>query len=491
MSDIKSRFAPSPTGYLHIGSLRTVLYEFLFAKKEKGQFLLRIEDTDQTREVEGADKQLIEILEKFKIIPDNQDQIMYQSKRLAVYQKFAQQLVSENKAYYCFCAPQRLNKMREEQTKAKKPPMYDRQCLKLSTDEINKKLAAKEEHVIRLQIPKAGKTLVNDLVYGKVEFENQTIDDQIILKSDGFPTYHLAHIIDDQEMGITHVIRADEWLPSTPKHILIHQALGWKPPQYAHLPLLTNPDKSKLSKRQGDVAVEDYLQKGYLVAALVNFVALLGWNPGKGSTDELFNLPELLTDYQFKQNEVKNLYQAFNLKEVNKSSAVFDISKLEWLNGWYIRHLKPEKYWQLAQPYLNKIKDQSLAQKIAIVEQERLKKLSDLSQNIEFFYQNIKYPADLLIWKKSNREDTLSNLVKLEDFLTNSIAKKEFLEIKLLENKTIEWIKANDYGVGDILWPMRVALSGEKNSPGPFEIAWVLGKAETLKRINQAQEYLK
>lgn len=442
MNKIKTRFAPSPTGYLHVGGLRTALYNFLFAKKNQGNFLLRIEDTDQTRLVKGADKQLIKILKQFDLQYDNKP--IYQSKRLKTYQKYAEQLVKDGKAYYCFCTPERLIKMREEQIANKKPPMYDGTCRSLRPEEVGANLKAHKPCVIRLRVPINRDIKFTDLIRGEVSFNTSTIDDQVLMKSDSFPTYHLANVIDDHEMEISHVIRGEEWLPSTPKHILLYEAFSWTPPAFAHLPLLLNPNKTKLSKREGDVAVEDFLQKGYLPEALLNFVALLGWNPGEGSTKEIFSLKELV--------------EAFDLNKINKAGAVFDIEKLNWLNGLYIRKLKVKELAKLCKPYLKQIKNAKLIEKIITVEQERLKKLSDISQNLNFFSdKKIEYEASLLIWKKSTREATLENLVKLEDYLI-SLKETDFKSVKNLEEKITSWLKQNNYGVGDYLWPMRVAL---------------------------------
>jgi len=471
---IITRFAPSPTGYLHVGGLRTALYNFLFARQNRGKFLLRIEDTDRSRLVLGADKKIIKILKDFGLKFDNKP--VYQSKRLKIYQKYARRLLEEGKAYYCFCTPQRLEKMRQEQMKNKQAPKYDKACLKLTQQEIENNLKRKIPGVIRLKVP-GNKTIKwQDIIRGEISFESKDVDDQVLIKSDGFPTYHLANVVDDHEMAITYVIRGEEWLSSTPKHLLIYEAFGWQAPKYAHQSLLLNPDRSKLSKRQGDVSVEDYLAKGYLKEALLNFLAIIGWTESKASSQEIYSLQELI--------------EKFDLKRLNKSGAVFDLEKLDWLNGCYIRQMPLAKLVKLCQPYLPQIKDKKLLAKIVKVEQERLKKISDISQDIDFFYKEPDYNPELLIWKKSNRDAALENLVKLEDFLL-SLPEKDFAEVEILEKNIIDWIKKNNYRVGDMLWPMRVALSGLQNSPSPFEIAWVLGREETLERIDKAQKKLK
>jgi glutamyl-tRNA synthetase len=502
MNEIITRFPPSPTGYLHVGSLRTALYNFLFAQKNNGKFLLRIEDTDKTRLVPGSDQQIIDLLDKFKLKRDNQE-VIYQSQRLDIYKQYAEQLIDSGQAYYCFCQESSLNKIREQQKRDEQPPGYwgpYRQCHNLSSEEAQKRVANNEPHVIRFKMlanndkPQQKDELKQwtDEIHGNIAVSMEHQDDFVMIKSDGYPTYNFANVIDDHKMGITHVIRGEEFLSSTIKHIKLYKALGWPLPTFAHLPLLLNPDKSKLSKRQNDVAVEEYLKQGYLPAALINFIALLGWNPGSGSTEEFFNLPELTNDdFNFSQSQIKNLINEFSLDKINKSGAVFDLEKLDWLNGWYIRNLKFNKLVDLCKPYLSQIKDQKLLEKIVYIERERIKKLSDISQNIDFFYkEKIDYKPELLIWKKSNKKETLENLVKLEDFLI-TLKNHDFDKIENLETQITDWIKKNNYGVGDILWPMRVALSGQQNSPNPFEIAWALGKEKTLKRLNNAQNKLK
>ena len=292
-NQVRTRFAPSPTGSWHVGNLRTALFSYLFARHNKGEFFLRIEDTDRSRYVPGAEEKLQESLRWAGLNWDNKE-IIFQSKRTEVYRTYAEQLVAEKKAYQCFCSSEELDAMRKDQQARKLAPKYDRRCLALSAEEVQKRLNAGTAHVIRFRVPDDTERTIEyeDAIRGHVSFRTDTIDDQVLIKSDGFPTYHLASIVDDHESEITHVIRGEEWLPSTPKHILLYRAFGWPVPVFAHLPLLLNPDKSKLSKRQGDVAVEDYVMKGYLKEAIINFVALLGWNPGKGSEKEIFSLEE-------------------------------------------------------------------------------------------------------------------------------------------------------------------------------------------------------
>ena len=472
MNDPKiiTRFAPSPTGFLHIGSLRTAFYTYLFAKHNKGLFYLRIEDTDQKRRVEGAVENLIEILHFFGLNWDN-EKIMIQSERLDIYKKFAHQLVAEGKAYYCFCTEQRLDDLKKIQAQKKLPPSYDGKCREVGLDEAQKRITAGEGYVIRFKMPKTGTTEFIDLIRSKITFDNKILDDQIIMKSDGFPTYHLAAVVDDHEMEITHVIRGDEWLSSTPKHILLYQAFGWNAPAFAHLPLNLNPDKTKLSKRQGDVAVEDFLKKGFLRETLLNFVLLLGWNPG--TDQEIFTAEEMI--------------KQFSLEKVSKSASIFDIKKLEWLNGEYIRMKSIDELTKLCRPYLQEYEidaDSDYLKKAVATEQKRIKILSEITLALEFFFKEPVYDSQLLIWKKTNEKETAKNLEILNNRLGQIPAAK--WQEKPLEDEIKDFITASGKGTGDLLWPMRVALSGRKASPGPFEIAAVLGKEKTIARINAA-----
>ena len=499
---VRVRFAPSPTGYLHVGGLRTALYNYLFAKKTGGDFILRIEDTDRSRYVEGAVEKVISSLEwaglfynegvyTTKIIGDDKTAVVQsktypgtfeigkcgpyvQSERLELYKKYAEQLVKEGKAYYCFCEPERLEEMREKQQKDKKAPMYDRYCLhNVSEENINKNLKNNCPATIRLKVPQNEEVVFEDIVRGKVSFNTNNIDDQILLKSDGFPTYHLANVVDDHLMGITHILRAEEWLPSTPKHILLYKAFGWDMPIFAHLPQLLSVDKKKLSKRMGDVAVEDYIKKGYLKEAIINFVALLGWNPGEGSTQEIFSMDELI--------------EKFDLAKVHKAGAVFDLKKLDWLNAQYIKKMSPDDIYQNALIFMKEKdfyrtwsrgeragneKDQAdFIKKVLTVEKERLTKFSDVGEENKFFFQDISYEKELLRWKKNSDAETkqaLETAGKVLEEISDSAWELKNLETKLLE--------AAGEKRGDLLWPLRAALTGEQKSPSPFEVAWVLGK---------------
>lgn len=489
---VRTRFAPSPTGYLHVGGLRTVIYAYIIAKQNKGDFLLRIEDTDRERLVPGATEKLIQILPELgfkydegpilknnKVVSKGKFGPYIQSQRLDIYQKYAQQLLDQNNAYYCFCTSQRLDEMRQEQMRNNLPPRYDGHCRNLSADEVKAKLEAKTPYVLRMRIPENRVIKFVDLIRGEIEFNTNDVDDQVIIKSDGFPTYHLAVVIDDHLMQISHVIRGEEWISSTPKHLLLYEYFNWQVPQFAHPSLLLNPDHTKLSKRKGDVAIEDFLQKGYLTKALINFIATIGWTESSGSEQEIYS--------------IKDLIKKFDISRLTKAGAIFNSDKLDWVNSYYIRQMKLKELNKLCLPYLKTIKPDisiKLAEKIVAINQERLKKLSDITQNIEYFWgEKLDYPKELIIWKKSNQQQTLDNLIKVKKLFL-STPEPCFNNLKRLEKLVINWIKKNNYGVGDILWPLRVALSGQQNSPSPFELTWVLGKKEALKRIDTAIQKL-
>lgn len=491
---IRTRFAPSPTGFVHIGSLRTALFAYLYARKHNGQFVLRIEDTDRTRFVPGALKNLLKTLSWAELGWDegpfiNKEGVIdekgsfgpyIQSKRLDIYREHAQLLLETGHAYPCFCTQERLDKMRREQMKAKQPPMYDRHCLEsLSEEEVTAKLEAGDSHTLRLKVDCGRTVKFTDIVRGEVEFRTDLIDDQVLVKSDEFPTYHLAAVVDDHLMDISHVIRGEEWLSSTPKHILIYEALGWSAPKYAHLPLLLNTDKSKLSKRQGDVSVEDYVKKGYLKDALLNFVALLGWNPGN-TEQEVFSRKDLL--------------EKFSLEKVNKSGAVFDVKKLNWINAKYIKKLSIDELVELAQPHLVKhewyrnapeaCKTDSYIKRVLTVEQERLEVLSEVGQANTFFFKLSEYDTSLLYWKKQTDQELKENLTRARNTLS-SFGDDTWDDVSMIENALME--EARDKR-GDFLWPLRVALTGEKKSPPPHQVAWVLREEATLERLDNAIE---
>lgn len=502
---VRTRFAPSPTGYVHIGSLRTSLFSFLFARHSGGKHVLRIEDTDQNRLVEGAVENLVTVLHQLGVefdegyyydpasgaVEERGDLGPYvQSKRLSIYEAHARELLAKGKAYYCYCSTERLDELRKEQTALKKPPMYDRHCRHLTPAERERLdaefAAAGKRPVMRMAIPETGQTVIHDLVYGDITYDHRTLDDQILIKSDGFPTYHFAVVVDDHEMQITHVIRGEEWIPSTPKHLLLYEAFGWEPTQFAHLPLILNPDKSKLSKRQGDVTVEDFLKKGYLPEALLNFVAFLGWNPK--TEQELFSLGELITE--------------FDLSKVNKASPVFDLQKLDWVNAQYIkRKTNTElaalliRYWETAgyvhrgetytAPLLQGAPvSEAYLEQIAGVEKERLKKLSDIAERTSYFFQEPTLNAEQLVWKKSTAVQTIEHLKGITEWF-GSVDTTILTDPSKLQDGLFAYIAAHGADTGSVMWPLRVALTGLAASPGPAEVASILGSAFGTVKIQQ------
>ncbi len=497
MSNVRVRFAPSPTGYLHVGGLRTALYNYLFAKKQSGTYILRVEDTDQKRFVEGSMESLIRsldsmfvgadegvVLENNTVTEKGSHGPYEQSKRLPLYREYVEKLLGNKQAYYCFCAHERLEELRNAQTLNKQAPKYDKHCMSLSPEEWEQKLSEKIPYVIRLNVnPERGAVVFQDMVRGKVSIHTKDVDDQVLMKSDGFPTYHLANVVDDHLMEITHVIRGEEWLPSTPKHVLLYEAFGWEAPQFAHLPLLLNADKSKLSKRQGDVAVEDYLKKGYLKEALLNFVALLGWNPGKGSTQEIFTLAELV--------------EAFDFAQIHKGGAVFDLKKLDWMNGEYLKKLSVDELYTRAlefDQFQNEFfatvgdeqKTESFLKRVLSVERDRLVRLTDIGIQNPFFFSDIAYDAKLLHWKDNDAAMTRASLEQAAKLL-GEFDDATWVNLTLIEEKLLA---AAGEKRGDFLWPLRVALTGTQRSPSPAQVTWVLGKTESLSRVQQALQKL-
>ncbi|MHB2017962.1 MAG: glutamate--tRNA ligase [Candidatus Xenobia bacterium] len=474
---MRVRFAPSPTGYLHVGGLRTALYNYLWARREGGRFILRIEDTDRSRLVEGAVQNLIQTLHWAGLTYDEGPDKggphapYVQSERLDLYRKHAQMLLDAGHAYYCFCTSERLEQMRAHQTETGQPPRYDRHCLGLSPGEIKARLG--EPHVVRMKIPSNETIGFHDLVRGAVEFHTDTIDDQVLLKSDGYPTYHLANVVDDHDMQITHVIRGEEWLTSTPKHLLLYRFFGWKAPTFAHLPLLLNPDGSKLSKRQGDVAVEDYRDKGYLPQALVNFVALLGWNPG--TDEEVFSLDELI--------------MKFSMDRVNKSGSVFDVNKLKWMNGQHVRRLTNDELVPLVVAEIRKagfaMPDDATLLRIIELMKERVTLLPDFVLSCPYFYADPEsYDADAV---KKRWKDDAPGLI--EACLPAYEGLSQWTAI-FLEEATRKLAGQRNVSAGKLIHPLRLAVSGMSNGPGLFELLEVLGRDTVLRRLRRALERL-
>ena len=472
------RFAPSPTGYLHVGGLRTALFNYLFAKKNYGKFILRIEDTDRNRYVEGAVENLIKALNWAGLDYDEGPEISgdygpyMQSERLNIYKKYADELIEKEKAYYCFCTPERLKSLKEEQEKQKLPQTkYDKHCLHLSKEEIEDNIASGIAKVVRLNVEQNHTIKFDDVIREHVEFESNNIDDQVLIKSDGYPTYHLANVVDDHLMKITHVIRGEEWLSSTPKHVLLYDAFGWERPIFAHLPLLLNPDRSKLSKRQGDVAVEDYRDKGYLRESLLNFVALLGWNAGDDK--EFYYMDELIS--------------SFSLERVNKAGAVFDLQKLNWLNAEHLRKKTNEELLLLLKDEIHKSKyrNQNFSDSflILIIEamKERVSFIKEFIDTCTYFYEApTEYEQKSI--EKNWKPETPEHLIKLkEEFASLNNPTKEDFEHSL--TKVSEEINV---GKGKLIHPLRLAVSGQSTGPGMFDLLFILGKDEVVKRIEAA-----
>lgn len=470
----RTRYAPSPTGYMHIGNLRTALYEYLIAKKDNGKFILRIEDTDQERYVEGAVDVIYKTLKMAGIQHDEGPDIggeygpYVQSERKGMYLDYAKKLVETGNAYYCFCTKERLAQLKEEHEAKGEQNRYDRCCLKLSQDEIQKKLAANEPYVIRQKMPDTGTTSFTDVVYGTITVDNAELDDQILIKTDGLPTYNFANVIDDHTMGITHVVRGNEYLASTPKYNLLYQAFGWDIPTYVHVPLILKSSGQKLSKRAGDPSFEDLVAMGYLVEAIVNYVVLLGWSPD--SNQEIFSL--------------KELEQVFKIDGISKSPAIFDINKLTWMNGEYIRQLPAQEFDKLAKPYYDKVLTNKNIEtlKISKLLQLRTEVLTTIPENIDFINELPDYDIEMYVHKKS--KTTLeSSLDSLKTILPILEAITDWSEAAIHET-VFGLIERLGVKNSLMLWPLRTAISGKSVTPGgAIEIADILGKDETLKRI--------
>lgn len=475
MSSVRTRFAPSPTGYLHVGGLRTALYNYLFAKHNNGSFILRIEDTDQSRKVEGATENLIESLHwtgiDFDEGPGKGGEFgpYIQSQRLKIYRDHVHQLLDNDRAYYCFCTSERLDQLRKKQSEANEATIYDHHCRNIPYEESKKRAESGESHVVRMKVPLDGELTFTDQIRGEVTIAYKIIDDQVILKSDGYPTYHLAVVVDDHTMAISHVIRGEEWLPSTPKHILLYKAFGWEVPQFAHLPLLLNPDKSKLSKRQGDIAVEDYRAKGYVKEALVNFVAFLGWNPGDNR--EIFHMDELVRE--------------FSIERAGKTGAIFNIDKLNWFNQQHIKIQGDDELLSLVKPIIvqrgwTNFSDDYIKQVISQMK-ERVIVLHDFVNGCIYFYED---PATYDEKAKAQNwtADSPTQLTKLTEKFT-ALSTFDSSNIETALRSTAEELNV---GAGKLIHPLRFAISGASQGPSLFHLVEILGKETTLRRISLA-----
>ena len=473
---IRVRFAPSPTGYLHIGGLRTALYNYLFARHTGGTFILRIEDTDRTRIVPDAMENLIHTLQKLDITFDEGPIIggnygpYIQSERLDLYRKEAQKLLDAGFAYRCFCTPETLAQMRAEQQAKGEFVKYDRRCLNLTPAEIEAKLAKGEPYVLRLKMPETRIFRFNDIIRGEVEMDSAQSDDQVLIKSDGYPTYHLAAVVDDHYMDISYVIRGEEWLSSMPKHLWLYECFGWTPPQWVHLPLILNPDRTKLSKRMNDVAVEDYLERGYLKEAIINFVALLGWH--SADNREIFSLEELC--------------QEFTLERVNKSGAIFDLNKLNWMNGWYLRNLPLDTIVERSKPYFEKehlaIPDTGKLTKIVATARERCTLLSDLVEYSKMFLCPQPLSTESLDFLK--KEDSRKVLSWFQSHLPSG----GDIDAEQLNQLVQQGIKDLGFKGKAFYKPLYLALLHQDHGPELPAIFSILGLKEVHHRIQEVLE---
>lgn len=477
MSKVKTRFAPSPTGRMHVGNLRTALYAYLIAKHAGGTFMLRIEDTDQERFMEGALDIIYRTLADAGLVhdegPDKDGGVgpYVQSERnaLGIYLKYARQLVEQGDAYYCFCDKERLESLRTT-VAGKEIAVYDKHCLHLSREEVEEKLAAGEPHVIRVNMPAEGTTTFHDEIYGDITVRNEELDDMILIKSDGYPTYNFANVVDDHLMGITHVVRGNEYLSSTPKYNRLYEAFGWEIPVYVHCPLITNEEHQKLSKRSGHSSYEDLLEQGFVKDAIVNFVALLGWSPS--DNNEIMSLGQLV--------------ESFDYRHMSKSPAVFDMTKLRWMNGEYIKKMDEDVFYGMALPYLEKSLGGGFdLHKIAGMVKTRIETLPDICEMVDFFRQVPEYDAAMYTHKKM-KTTAETSLQVLKDVLPLLESQEDYSNDALFALLTA-YGKEKGYKTGYVMWPIRTAASGKQMTPaGATEILEIIGKEESLCRIRAA-----
>lgn len=481
MSKVRTRYAPSPTGRMHVGNLRTALYAYLIAKHEGGDFLLRIEDTDQERFVEGATEIIYRTLEKTGLIhdegPDKDGGVgpYVQSQRQAagIYLDYARQLVERGEAYYCFCTQERLESLKTT-VEGQEIMTYDKHCLHLSKEEVAANLAAGMPYVIRQNNPTEGTTTFHDEIYGDITVDNSELDDMVLIKSDGYPTYNFANVVDDHLMGITHVVRGNEYLSSSPKYNRLYAAFGWEVPVYVHCPLITNEEHKKLSKRSGHASYEDLIEQGFLSDAVVNYVALLGWSPE--DNQEIFTLQELV--------------EKFNYRNMSKSPAVFDVTKLKWMNGEYMKAMDFDAFYQMAEPYIKAVIDKELdLRKIANMVKTRIEVFPDIAGHIDFFQALPEYDTAMYAHKKMKTTKETS-LEVLQDILPVLEAQEDYSN-DALYGLLSGYVEEKGCKTGYVMWPIRTAVSGKQMTPaGATEIMEVLGKEESLERIRKGIELL-
>lgn len=474
---IRTRYAPSPTGKMHVGNLRSALYEYLIAKHEDGTFMLRIEDTDQERFVEGATEIIYRTLETAGLEhdegPDKDGGYgpYVQSERIktGIYMKYARELIEKGEAYYCFCDKERLASLKTEVVEGKEITIYDKHCLSLSREEVEANLAAGKPYVIRQNNPSEGTTTFHDELYGDITVENAELDDMILIKSDGFPTYNFANVVDDHTMDITHVVRGNEYLSSSPKYTRLYEAFGWEPPKYVHLPLVTDENHRKLAKRGGSASFEDLLEQGFVAEAIVNFIALLGWSPEDNR--EIFTLEELVKEFDYHR--------------ISRSPTVFDLVKLRWMNGEYIKAMDFEEFYRKAEPYLKEAVTRDLdLRKIAAMVKTRIEVFPDIAEMVDFFQELPEYDTAMYTHKKMKTTEE-SSLEVLTEVLPLLEAQDDYSN-EALYDTLVKYVGEKGVKNGYVMWPVRTAVSGKQTTPaGATEIMEVLGKEESLDRIRR------
>ena len=481
MEKIRTRFAPSPTGRMHVGNLRTALYTYLIAKHEGGDFILRIEDTDQERHVEGAEDIIYRTLAETGLVHDEGPDkdggygpyVQSERQKAGIYMEYAKKLVEKGEAYYCFCTQERLNSLKKT-VNGEEIMVYDKHCLHLSKEEVEANLKAGMPFVIRQNNPKEGTTTFHDEIYGDITVDNAELDDMVLIKSDGYPTYNFANVVDDHLMKITHVVRGNEYLSSSPKYNRLYEAFGWQVPIYVHCPTITNEEHKKLSKRSGHSSFEDLLEQGFLTEAIVNFVALLGWSPA--NNQEFFTLEELVKEFDY--------------HNLSKSPAVFDMTTLRWMNGEYIKKMDDDKFFEIAKPYLEAVIKKPLnLKKIAGMVKTRIETLLDIADQIDFFEEMPEYSADMYVHKKmkTTKENSLETLKEVLPILE---AQDDFSNDALFEALS-KYVADKGVKTGFVMWPIRTAVSGKQMTPaGATEIMEIIGKEESLARIKKGIELL-
>lgn len=482
MEKIRTRYAPSPTGKMHVGNLRSALYEFLIAKHAGGDFMLRIEDTDQERFVDGAIEIIYRTMAKTGLIHDEGPDkdggygpyVQSERMKTGIYMKYARELIDKGEAYYCFCDKERLASLKTEVVEGKEISIYDKHCLGLSREEVQANLDAGKPFVIRQNIPNEGTTTFHDELYGDITVENSELDDMILIKSDGFPTYNFANVVDDHTMNITHVVRGNEYLSSSPKYVRLYDAFGWKVPVYIHLPLITDENHKKLAKRSGHASFEDLLEQGFVTEAIINYIALLGWSPEDNR--EIFTLQELIENFDYHR--------------ISKSPAVFDIVKLRWMNGEYIKAMDFNVFFEMAQPYLQEALPGNFdLKKIAAMVKTRIEVFPDIAEMVDFFRELPEYEAAMYTHKKM-KTDTASSLEVLKEVLPILEAQEDYSNDALYQALNA-YVERKGCKNGYVMWPVRTAVSGKQMTPaGATEIMEILGKEESLRRIRKGIELL-